>query len=89
MLLEGHTGRNCGLAIIPMKDGKAQIDLPSMGFQTQTETAGAGALLAVIIHHPADLVKLPHYVYWTEQFDQIAAEIKAVDIALVTDAMVQ
>jgi len=89
ILTEGLTGRTCGMATIPMKDGKAQIDLISMGFQVQDCRMGSSAIMSVIIYSEADLQKLPHYVYWTKMYDQIAENILAVDISMVTDSVVQ
>ncbi len=90
VLTELHTGRTCGMAVIPMKDGKAQIDLIAMGFQIAPEMEiGASAIMSVIITDPTELIRLPHYVYWTKLYDPLAERIQAVDLARVTDQMVQ
>ena len=89
LLTEAHTGRTCGMAVIPMKDGKAQIDLVSMGFQVHSLSTGHSAVMSVMITQPTDLQKLPHYVYWTPMYDQISENIMAVDLCMVTDCMVQ
>ncbi len=87
--MEIGSNRTCGMAVIPMQDGKAQIDLVALGFQTQTAMLGTVAMMAIIVQHPAELQVLQHYVYWTPLFDQVSELIMSVDLATVTDSMVQ
>lgn len=77
------------MAVIPMKDGQAQIDLVSLGFQVIDLRMGPAGIMSVMVRDVADLVKLPHYVYWTKLYDRIGKEILAVDLCMVTDRMVQ
>ncbi len=88
MLADAHTGRTCGLAMVPFVDGVSRVDLPVVLAHASAEKSYR-LLMVMMVRGLDDLEKLEHYVVWTAEFQQVAEGIMALDMAMVAEGMVQ
>ena len=88
MLADAHTGRTCGLAMVPFVDGVSQVDLPVVMAHASAEKSYR-PLMVMMVRGLDDLEKLEHYVVWTAEFQQVSEAIMTLDIAMVAEGRVQ
>lgn len=90
LLVEAVTAKICGMCVVPVLDGEAQIDLPTIPLTSVHPPVNRAHhfIMAVTIRGLEDLKGLQHYVLWTPLFSEMSERIMALDLATMPESLI-